>query len=220
MLAKELISEGIPPLALSDPIQKVLDRMAEFRVSHLPVIEEDQFLGVLSDEDLFEVPDYNKSLTDSDLPLNRVAIDHEQHVYEVIRLFYESRLSIIPVLDENKNYLGVISINTMMEYIASITAMKEPGGIIVLEMNSRNNSLSHIAQIIESNNTRILSSYITSFVDSARTEITLKLNRSDLSAIIASFHRYDYTIIATFNDIKADSGSSDRYEQLMNYLSI
>lgn len=219
MLAKDLISESIPPLAPSDSIQKVMDRMAEFRVSHLPVVEEKSYLGVVSDEDLYELADYTSSLAESDLSFNRAFIDQQQHIYDVIRLFNESRMTVIPVLDENKYYLGLVSINTMMEYMASITAMKEPGSIIVLEMNNRNNSLSHIAQIVESNNTRILSSYITSFVDSPRTEITLKLNRSDIGSVVASFHRYDYTVIATFNDIKTDSGTADRYDQLMNYLS-
>ena len=219
MLAKELISDAIPPLSPSDSVQKVLDRMADFRLSHLPMVDGDHLLGVVSDEDFFETPDFNVTLADLELPLNKVFIDYHQHIYEVIRLFHESRLSVIPVLGENKDYLGVISINSMMEYFASITSMKEPGGIIVLEMTSRNNSLAHIAQIVESNNARILSSYITSFVDSTRTEITIKVNLSDLSAIVSAFLRYDYTVIATFNDIKDDAGSSDRYEQLMNYLS-
>ena len=219
MIAKELISDAIPAITMNDNIQKVLDRMNEFRVNDFPVVNEAEFLGVLSDEDLFEAPDFNAVLSQAELSLKKVCIDQDQHIYEVIRLFNESRLSLIPVLDENKYYLGVISINTMVEFIASITSMKEPGGIIVLEMNSRNNSLSHIAQIVESNNARILSSYITSFIDSTRTEITIKVNRTDIAAIVASFMRYDYTIIATFNDIKPDSGAADRYDQLMNYLS-
>lgn len=219
MIARELISEAIPPLVPSDSVQKVLERMAEFRLSHLPVVEESQFLGVISDEDLFEVRDYSSLLSETGLSLNRIFVDHQQHIYEVIRLFYESRMSVVPVLDENRNYLGVVSVNTMMEYMASITSMKEPGGIIVLEMTNRNNSLSHIAQIVESNNARILSSYITSFVDSTRTDITIKLNRSDISGIVSAFLRYEYNVIATFNDIQNDSGTADRYDQLMNYLS-
>lgn len=219
MIARELISEAIPPLVPSDSVQKVLERMAEFRLSHLPVVEESQFLGVISDEDLFEVRDYSLLLSETGLSLNRIFVDHQQHIYEVIRLFYESRMSVVPVLDENRNYLGVVSVNTMMEYMASITSMKEPGGIIVLEMTNRNNSLSHIAQIVESNNARILSSYITSFVDSTRTDITIKLNRSDISGIVSAFLRYEYNVIATFNDIQNDSGTADRYDQLMNYLS-
>jgi len=108
----------------------------------------------------------------------------------------------------------------MMEYFASITSVKEPGGIIVLELNNSNNSLAHIAQIVESNNARILSSYITSFTDSTKLEATIKVNRTDISSIVASFIRYDYMVLATYNDIKADDSISGRYDQLMNYLNL
>jgi hypothetical protein len=108
----------------------------------------------------------------------------------------------------------------MMEHIATITSVSEPGGIIILEIINRNNSLAHISQIVESDNAQILSSYVKTFQDSTKLEITLKLNRTDLSSILASFLRYDYHIKATFNDIKSDDGTSDRYDQLMNYLNI
>src|SRR5690606_5606845 len=116
------------------------------------------------------------------------------------------------------NYQGLISINTMMEHIAVLTSVEEPGGIIVLEIDNRNNSLAHISQIVESDNARILSSYLTSFPDSTRMELTLKLNRIDISSIVAAFIRYDYQVKATFSDLKPDHGVSDRYDQLMNYL--
>ena len=107
----------------------------------------------------------------------------------------------------------------MMEYMATLTSIKEPGGIVVLEISNKSNSLAHIAQIAESGNAQILSSYIQSFPDSTRLEVTLKLNRTDISAIVASFSRYDYSVVATYNDIKNDS-TQDRYDQLMNYLDI
>lgn len=220
MYAYELIADSIPPVRTSDTVQKVMDRMAEFRVNHLPVVNDQQFLGLVSDEDLIEVTDYSFPIGGLSLSLHNPFVFQEQHVYDVIRLFYELKLSMVPVLDASKNYMGVISINTMMEHIATITSVKEPGSIIVLEINNRNNSLSHIAQIVESDNAQILSSYVESFNDSTRLEVTLKLNRTDISSIIASFLRYDYNVKATFNDIKADDGTSDRYNQLMNYLDI
>jgi CBS domain-containing protein len=219
MVAQQLISDVIPPLKTSDTLQTVLDRMSEFRVSHLPIVNELQLLGVVSDTDLIELQDYTSALGAVTLSVSNACVTKEQHIYDVIRLFAEKRLSLVPVIDENKNYLGSISINSIVEYIADLTSVKDPGGILVIEINNRDNSLSHISQIVESNNAQILSSYITSFPESTRLEVTLKLNRNDLSAIVASFLRYDYTVVATYNDLKADAGSSDRYDQLMNYLS-
>lgn len=220
MFARELISDAIPPLKTSDSVQKVFDRMAEFRVSHLPIVNDQQLLGLLSEEDLIEVNDYSIEIGSLELNLHNNFIYADQHIYDVIRLFYEQRLTLIPVIDLKKNYLGVISVNAMVEYFATITSVKEPGGIIILEISNRNNSLAHIAQIVESDNAQILSSYVKSFADSTRLEVTLKLNRTDLSAIISSLLRYDYIVKASFNDIKADDGTLDRYDQLMNYLDI
>ncbi|MDB5012877.1 MAG: hypothetical protein JWQ25_1079 [Daejeonella sp.] len=220
MLAGELIADAIPPLKTSDSVQKVFDRMAELSLSHLPIVNNEQFLGLISDDDIVEVVDYDTPIGGLSLSLTQSFVYADQHVYDVIRLFYEQRLSVVPVIDSKNNYLGVISINTMMEYIATITSVKEPGGIIILEIDNRNNSLAHIAQIVESDNGQILSSYLKSFPNSTRLELTLKLNRTDISAIIASLLRYDYTIKGTFNNIKADDGSLDRYDQLMNYLDI
>ncbi len=220
MFAHELISDSIPALRTSDTVQKVHERMAEFRVNHLPIVNDKQFLGLVSDEDLVEVQDSSAPVGSLSLSLHNAFVYEEQHIYDVIRLFYEQKLSVVPVLDSNKNYKGLISINTMMEYVATITSVKEPGGIIILEITNRNNSLAHISQIVESDNAQILSSYVQSFPDSTKLEITLKLNRTDLSSIIASFLRYDYHVKATFNDTKSDDGTSDRYDQLMNYLDI
>ena len=220
MLARQLISDVILPLRTSDSVQKVVDRMSEFRVNHLPIVNDEQILGLISEYDLFEVTDYSIEIGGLCLSLHNYYVFDFQHIYDVIKLFYDQKLSVIPVVDHSKNYLGLISINSMIEYFATITSVKEPGAILILEIDNRNNSLSHIAQIVESDNAQIQSSYLKSFPDSTRLEITLKLNRTDVSSIIASFLRYNYIVKATFNDIKADDGTQDRYDQLMNYLDI
>lgn len=220
MLAAELLTDAIPPLRTSDTVQKVLERMDEFRLNHLPIVNDKQFLGLVAADDLIEIIDYDIPIGALSLSLHNPFVFAAQHIYDVIRLFYEQRLSVVPVVDDLHNYLGLISINTMMEYMATITSVKEPGGIIILEIGNRNNSLAQIAQIVESDNAQILSSYVKSFPDSTRLEITIKLNRTDISGIVSSFLRYDYVIKNTFNTIKTDDGTLDRYDQLMNYLDI
>jgi len=220
MLAIELIADAIPPVHTSDTIQKVMDRMAEFCVRQLPIVNEQQFLGLVSDEDLVEESDLQVAIGALSLTLVNPYVLEDQHIYDVIRLFYEQKLTIVPVLDRKKNYLGLISINTMNEYFAKLTSVSEPGGIIVLEISNKNNSLAHMAQIVESDNAQILSSYVSTFPDSTRMEVTLKVNKLDISAIVATFMRYEYTVKATFNHMGDDDGSKDRYDSLMNYLNL
>ncbi|MDB5136989.1 MAG: hypothetical protein JWP37_3592 [Mucilaginibacter sp.] len=220
MLAIELIADSIPPVHTSDSIQKVMDRMVEFRVRQLPIVNEEQFLGLIAESDLIEEPDYQVSIGALGLSLVNPYVLEEQHIYDVIRLFYEQRLTVVPVLDMKKNYLGLISINMMNEYFANLTSVTEPGGIIVLEISNKNNSLAHMAQIVESDNAQILSSYVSMFPDSTRMEVTLKVNKLDISAIVATFLRYEYNIKATFNHTGDNDNSKDRYDSLMNYLNL
>jgi CBS domain-containing protein len=220
MFASELISNSIPPLKTSDTVQKSLDRMAEFKLYHLPIVNETQFLGLVAEDDLIEVRDVEQAIGSLSLSILNPFVFEDVHVYDIIRLFNQLHLSVVPVLDYKKNYLGLISINNLLEYTSNIFAVKEYGGIIVLEISNRNNSLSHMAQIVEADNAQILSSYVQSFPDSTRLEVTLKINKTDLSGIIASFERYDYQVKAVFNSTMSDNGTEDRFNSFMNYLNV
>jgi acetoin utilization protein AcuB len=220
MLAVELVADNIPPVHTSDTIQKVLDRMVEFRVRHLPIVNEEQFLGLIGEDDFIGETNYQQAIGSLALSLVNPYVLEHQHIYDVMRLFYERQLTVIPVLNATKNYVGMISVNAMIAYFAKLTSSADPGGIIVLEIGNKDNSLAHMAQIVESDNAQILSSYVRTFPESTRMEITLKVNKLDISNITATFLRYGYDIKATFNHADHDDGSMDRYDSLMNYLNI
>jgi acetoin utilization protein AcuB len=220
MLAIELVANEIQPVHTSDSIQKVMDRMIEFRLRQLPIVNEEQFLGLIAENDLIGETDNQISIGALALSLVNPYVLEDQHVYDVIRLFFEQQLSVVPVLDVKKNYLGLISINKMNDYFAGLASVTAPGGIIVLEIDNKNNSLAHMAQIVESDNAQILSSYVRTFPDSTRMEVTLKLNKLDISAITATFLRYEYTIKATFNHTGDNDNSKDRFDSFMNYLNL
>jgi len=220
MVAAEMISNAIPAVHTSDTIQKVVERMIEFRVRHLPIVNDEQFLGLIAESDMAGEPDNQVSIGALALSLVNPYVVEDQHVYDVIRLFYEQQLTVVPVLDMKKNYSGMISINTMAEYFARLSSVAEPGGIIVLEINNKNNSLAHMSQIVESDNAQILSSYTRTFPDSTKMEVTLKVNKQDISAIIATFLRYEYDVKATFNHSDNNDNSMDRFDSFMNYLNL
>jgi CBS domain-containing protein len=221
MLAKDLISDVVPSLRTSDSGQKALYWMDIFRISHLPIVNNEDFLGLISDKDIYDINMADEPIGNHNLSLFSPYVIEDQHVYEVIELAARLNLSVVPVLDHHNHYKGVITRNDLVVYFADFTAVKEPGAIIVLDMNIHDYSLAQIAQIVEGNDARILSLYISPHKASTRMEVTLKINRSDLTSIIQTFTRYNYTIHSTFMDHDdMDSLYENRYDMFMKYLSI
>jgi len=221
MLAKEIISDLIPALKTSDTGIKALSYMDIFRISHLPIVNNTEFLGLISDKDIYDLNMADEPIGNHSLSLTRPYVLLNQHIYEVIEIASRLNLTVIPVLNEHKNYLGLITQHDLIKYFSDLFALKNPGAIIVLEVNINDYSLSHISQIIESNDAKILSSYVSSSPDSTKIYITLKINKTDLSSIFQTFNRYNYIVTASFmeNDKLAEL-YDDRYEMLMRYLDI
>ncbi len=221
MVAKDLISEVIPSLKTSDLGQTALNWMEIFKISHLPIVNNQEFLGLISDTDIFDMNQPNEPIGNHALTLYKPFVTTEQHIFEVIGLASRLKLSVVPVLDSKNNYKGVITSNDLIRHIAGISSMDQPGGIIVLEVVDRDYSLSQISQIIESNNVKILSMYITSSPGSTQLEITLKVNTGDLASVIRTFERYNYDVKTWVTDNDSmDKFYSERFDLLMKYLNI
>ncbi|KQS42044.1 CBS domain-containing protein [Pedobacter sp. Leaf194] len=220
MFAEEIISNVIPPIKTDDTVQKALDRMNEFKLKHMPVVNDVQFLGLLSEDDLLEIRNHDILIKDVSVNLLNAFVFNNAHTYDVLRLLSTLKLTAVPVLDQQKNYAGLISINNIIDSVAELYAVNEPGGIIVLEISNRDNSLAHIAQIVEADNAQILSSYVNSFEDSTRLEVTLKVNKTEITSLVASFERYDYQVKEVYNNTQIDDGSQERFDSFMNYLNV
>lgn len=221
MVAVDLISDNIPPLKTSDTGQTALNWMEIFRISHLPIVNNLDFLGLISDTDIYDMNQPEEPIGNHELTLLKPYVKDHQHIFEVIGLAARLKLTVVPVLDDNNHYLGVITISDLVRNIAAISSMDQPGGIIVLEMVERDYSLTQISQIIESNNIKVLSMYITSPADSTRLEVTLKVNATDLLAVIRTFERYNYDVKTwiTEND-SLEKFYSERFDLLMKYLNM
>lgn len=221
MVAKDLISEVIPSLKTSDLGQTALNWMEIFRISHLPIVNNQEFLGLISDADIYDMNQPDEPIGNHALTLLKPFVTGEQHMFEVIGLAARLKLTVVPVLDSNQFYKGVITTNDLIRHIAAMSSMDQPGAIIVLEIIERDYTLSQIAQIVESNNIKVLSMYVTSPPDSIKLEVTLKLNSNDLSSVIRTFERYNYEVrtwVASSDSI--DQFYQERFDLLMKYLNI
>ncbi len=221
MFAKDLLSETIPSLRTSDTGLTALNLMELFRISHLPIVNQSEFLGLISDSDIYDMNMAEEPVGNHRLTLLSPFVTANQHIFEVINVISKLKLSVVPVLDDKKNYLGLITIHNLTSQFAKLIGVDNPGGIIILEVNTNDYSLSEISRIIESNDAKVLSLYVTTTEDPKKLHIIIKLNITDLSHVIQTLQRFNYTISGTIaQDHQLNDFYEDRYDGFMRFLNV
>ena len=218
MMASAFIDPSIVPLKISDSVAVAIDFFKEFSVRQLPVVQDNICIGILSldeiEEELADIPVLDF------INLNYSFASTYDHIYEVMRAISEQSVTLFPIIDENNNYLGCITLASLFKNYVNCAAFSQPGSIVVLEMDKKNYSLAEIARIVESENKVILSSLLSSNVESDRLEITLKLSSAQIQNLLSTFERFGYNIKATFDEEDVKDTLKNRYESLMTYLNV
>jgi acetoin utilization protein AcuB len=218
MMASAFIDPSIVPLKISDSVAVAIDFFKEFSVRQLPVVQDNICIGILSldeiEEELTDIPVLDF------INLSYSFASTYDHIYEVMRAISEQSVTLFPIIDENNNYLGCITLASLFKNYVNCAAFSQPGSIVVLEMDKKNYSLAEIARIVESENKVILSSLLSSNAESDRLEITLKLNSAQIQNLLSTFERFGYNIKATFDEEDVKDTLKNRYESLMTYLNV
>lgn len=219
MIAKDLISNEISGLITSDTGEEALTMMSIFHVRHMPIVNNEQLLGVISEEDIYD-NNTEEPIGSYPLSMRRPYVRVSDHLFEVMAKMAEERLTVIPVVDEKENYLGVVTQDDLIQYFASSFSFSEQGSIIVVETTKPNYSLSELARIVEGEGTAVLTTFITNVPDSNTVYVTMKVNRPDVQNIIASLNRFEYTVAASFAEDELGDPLKERYDSLMAYLNV
>lgn len=220
MLAKELIKDTLPPLKTTDTAGRALSWMDEFRLHYMPLVEDSNYLGLVSEVELIGFDEPQQTLGNLSLQLATPSVNAGQHIYECLKFVTSNKYELIPVVDDNNEYLGIITMKDLMESFAVMQSVQAPGGIIVIEVNESDYSVAEISKIAESNGVRILNASVQRATEYSKLLVTLKLNVADLTRIEAAYNRYDFKVIATYHHSSQSSDLQNRYEGLMNYLNI
>ena len=219
MQASDLISQSLISLHPDDNGLRAISLMEELRVNHLPVVRNGFYLGILSEKEILSWGNEEEFIEEHLEEIAAPSVIGTQRLFDIIEELEKFSLTVIPVLDEEKHYLGSITNRKLLYTIAKSTSIQSNGGVIVLSMNQNDYQMSEIARIVEDNNTKILSSYITSIPDALQIELTLKLNSIDINSIVKDLERFNYNVSASFNTEETNDDFTDRYESLMRFLN-
>ena len=137
MIAEELINQMIPPLKLYDTVDKALRWMDEFRVNELPVVSNRRYMGLATEQHLIELTDRSQALRDIELEHQDVHVMQRQHFYDVMEAAIKNKIQVVPVLDEEQEYMGIITINDTIAAFGQMSALQGQGSILVLSMPER-----------------------------------------------------------------------------------
>lgn len=221
MVAKELINHMIPPLKETDSAAHAMVWMEEFRCKQLPVVSNGEFKGLISEEQILDINDASIPISDFDLFCENCCVEESQHFYDVIKVASDNNVEIVGVLNENRTFAGVITIQDTITAFAQTTAVQSPGGIIVISLDAIDYSLAEISRLIEANNVKILSSSVKEDdFNNQKLKVTLKVNQEDLTAVVATLERFDYKVIARFQEKVATENDKERIDILLRYLDI
>lgn len=220
MLARDFLSNKLFALKPSDSVQMALEMMNELSVAYLPVVSEGKLLAYISSSDLIDVKPKSKKIStiiSANLPPR---ISENQHLFEIIRVFAAIPYTVIAVVNNEEEFIGIISAKELIRQMAQFSGFLEPGSILSLNIGIQDYSLSEIARIVEYNNAKILSVHLQAIEGERRMLVHLKLNTNDLKSLVATFERYNYTVVASYYNEDDQGALKDRYNLLMRYLDI
>lgn len=220
MKAIELIQNDIPPVRINETIEKALNWMDEFKLNHIPVVNETEYVGLLSDDMVYDYNHLKDPISNINFLGKQQSVLENAHFFQVMSLISSYKLSVVPVCDEQRNYKGSISTKKLINVFSKQSGFNSSGAVITLLVNDFDYQLSQIAQIIESNDAKILSLYSENLESNNQLKLTIKISDGKLGAVLQTFSRYDYTVQDVFSDDEINNQSKQRYDHLMKYLNV
>ncbi len=220
MLNKDLISASLPTLSLTDTVFQALQLMTDYHVSHLPVLTDEKYLGLVNEDQLLNIEDDSSLLETFQTEFLNISVNADMHMVEAVRMTNEFNLSVTPIVDIDMNWIGAITTPDLLKFVGKMYGMEDAGGIIVLEIEKREFSFSQISKLVETNDAYI--TQLNTYFDTnlGLLYVTVKINKFEISDIVATFQRYDYHVKYYFGEELYENELKTNYDHLMNYLSI
>ena len=220
MLTAELLSQTLPYLRPQDKVYQALQLMNDNQVAHLPIVDGDKYIGIISEDDLLMAENDNSPLIELQQSFSNTSVKSDEHFLKAIHVAAENGLSVVPVVDNDNGIAGTVMYSDLLKYASDFMSLHEPGGLIVVEMESNQYSFSEISKILEANDAQITQLNTLNNPETGMMRVTIRINKPDVSDVVAAFQRYEYDVKYHFGEELYANELRTNYDNLMNYLKI
>jgi len=219
MLVSEIAQSTVPVLRYSDTIEEAIEIFEQNNLQHLPVINEEKYEGLISLDELLSAEDAETISTLGNKYIH-ISISINQHFLSALKIMAGYNISVLPVLSANNEYSGAVLRQDLLNALYTYLNCDEPGGIFVLEMEKQKFSVGELCRLVETNDAFVtqLNTYTEQI--SGLFIVTIKVNKTEISDILATLQRYDYTVRYYFGEELYENELKENFDNLMAYLNV
>lgn len=219
MLCEQIIAPDFPTLTTDSTVADAMILFDDNGLKDAPLLNGEALLGLIS-LDVLESLDENMKL--SEVPSRTISIGGSQHIYAALHTIKTTGIPLLPVLDQEQHYIGVITTEALLGGLSTLMDVEKSGGaVITLQMKRLDYSLSALTRLIESGDANITQLNTYSDEDGAdNLWVNIRLDRMEISDIISTLQRYEYNVVHFWGNELYENELRRNYEALMNYLNI
>ena len=219
MLSKEILIKQIPVLKSTDKGSLALSLMEEYKLKHLPVVDDGKYTCLVTERDIFSMENIENQV--KGLCFFAPYVVEDTHILEVLRIMNLDKLTLLPVIDQKGQFMGAITLPVLIEKLSEITNAESNGALIAIEISLQDYDLSNIIRLVESNNSKVLCLFSYLVKETERLIVVLKIDSEDASAVLRSFERFNYSVVYYFQKQSlTDDIQRNRLDELMYYLQM
>ncbi len=220
MIAKNYISDSLPFIRLEDTGYDALELMETFKVSHLPLVDNGNYIRLISEDDIYEYNLEEKNFSQVNLPLYRPFVYENQNIFDLLVFLVSANTTVIPVLSDKNVYQGAIISYNLLLSILPMFGLDREGAVFAFKIKKRDYSVTKIGSIVEANSSKILGLF-TRDIDNEYMQLIIKVDTPEVTSLMQTFERYDFEVEALlYDDQEYKKLYQERLDAFLKYLSI
>ena len=219
MNINDFILDEIKALTLKSTVKRAQEVCENLPITHIPIVENGKLIGCLPESDIQTIENKKHKLSEYSYLLDNFHSNEKATLLDLIVLFADNDSNLIPVLDQEMNYIGYYELSDILDAFADSPFLHNQSETLIVDKNKNDYSMSQIAQIVETSKGKLLGLYICS-ENQDNVRVTLKVVTEEINEIIQTFRRYDYTIITQHQDDFYLEELKNRAAYLKKYLDM